>query len=106
MAGFKDRLKEMRAAIKDLAESSWSEHKEAALSDGREFIKKARKDLERWTKLVAQGKLTREEFEFLLRSKKDLATLEALKQEGLAAARLAGFRRSLFRTILAAVFKS
>jgi hypothetical protein len=54
---------------------------------------------------LADGNLTREDFEFLVRGKKDLAEMEALKQIGLGKIRLNRIRDQIIDTVIGSVFK-
>jgi hypothetical protein len=103
MPDFEELLSSLRDGIKELVEQSWSEYKTGAAKDAKAFLEKTKGDIKRWTDLVAEGKLTISEFEFLLKAKRDLATLEALKQAGLTAVRLNKFRNDLFATIVKVV---
>lgn len=95
--GFLDTLTERIGA---LAVGNLKDFKDAITKDGKAFLDKAQKDLERWTGLLEGGQLTAEEFEFLVKGKKDLADLAALKQAGLAKARLDKFRNSLVELVI------
>jgi hypothetical protein len=97
---FNEILAALRTALEDLVEAQWQQVKAAALKDGKAFLEQTRADLERWTQLLAAGSLTPEEFAFLVQAKKDLAALEALKQRGLAKARLTRFRNALLDTLV------
>jgi hypothetical protein len=94
---FFDALKD---EIADLAETHLEELKDAALQDGRAFLEQTRDDLKRWTRLLEEGKLSRDEFESLVRGQKDLAEMEALKRAGLAAVRAERFRDALLDRIV------
>lgn len=100
MPDFNELLKAIRTALQNLVETHWQDVKDAALQDSTAFLAKTRADLERWTTLLSAGSLTAEEFAFLVRAKKDLAELEALKQLGLAKARLTRFRNALVDTLV------
>jgi hypothetical protein len=94
---FLDALKD---EITDLAETHLEELQEAAREDGEAFLNQTQDDLKRWGRLMAQGELSREEFESLVRGQKDLAEMEALKQAGLAAVRAEQFRDALLDRIV------
>lgn len=94
---FLDALKE---EITDLAETHLQDMQEAALEDGKAFLDQTQNDLERWGRLLEQGELSRDEFESLVRGRKDLAEMEALKQAGLAAVRAEQFRDALIDRIV------
>ncbi len=78
---------------------------QAATKDGQAFLKKARADLERWTKALARGRLSKADFEWLVQGKKDLAEMEALKQAGLGLVRVDQFRSSLIDLVIGTAFK-
>jgi hypothetical protein len=86
--------------IADLAETHLDEMTDAALQDGRAFLNQTQDDLKRWARLLEEGKLSRDEFESLVRGQKDLAEMEALKRAGLAAARADRFRDALIDRIV------
>jgi hypothetical protein len=68
--------------------------RDEAIQDGEDFLNRTQDDLERWTRLLEEGELSRDEFESLVRGQKDLAEMEALKQAGLAAAKADRFQDS------------
>jgi len=100
MFDFDDFFKTLVGNLKAFVEGSWKDYKDAAFKDGKAFLGKAKKDIERWTELLVEGKLTQDEFGFLLAGKKDVAELEALKQAGLSAVRLTKFRNGLLRVVI------
>lgn len=105
MATFDEFLSELKTEIVELASYSWKNYEEAAINDGKDFVEKSKADLERWTKMLAQHDLSREDFEWLIVGKKDLAELVALKQQGLAKVALDRFTNGLIDTIVSTAFK-
>ncbi len=105
MANFNDFWKELQKATGDFVEANWKDVKDAALKDGSGFMDKAKKDLQRWTTLVAEGRLTKQDFEFLVKGKKDLAAMEALKQAGLTEVRVGRFTNGLIEVVTTTAFK-
>ncbi len=99
---FLDLFKENLLA---LAQEHWRDVRDAALRDGQAFVQKTREDLERWLTLLAAGELTREDFEWLVQGKRDLAEMEALKQAGLAKVRLDRFRGALVDVVVKTAFQ-
>jgi hypothetical protein len=47
--------------------------RDEAIQDGEDFLNRTQDDLERWTRLLEEGELSRDEFESLVRGQKDLA---------------------------------
>jgi len=100
MGDFNDYLKTLEDGIKNLAEKMLKEFKDEALKDSKKFLKKTEEDLKRWTKLLASGELTLDDFEWLVIGKKDLAELHFLKRKGLSLVRIDRFRNSLIDLII------
>lgn len=105
MANFQDFLDILKTELVEFAEYSWKSYKPAAIKDGKAFIEQTKVDMERWTNMLASGNLTKEDFEWLMVSKRDLADLAALKQKGLAKVALDRFTNGLIDTIVSTAFK-
>jgi hypothetical protein len=90
-----DLLDVLRNEIVTLAQSHFDEYREQAIADGESFLEATKDDLTHWTRLMDEGELSQQEFESLVRGKKDLAEMNALKQAGLAAARADQFRDAI-----------
>ena len=104
MAEFSDFLENLKNGLEGLAKKSWKEFTTAAEKDGKAFLEKTKEDLKRWTRLLAQGDLSKEDFEWLVEGKKDLAEMEALKQAGLTLARLERFQNALVSLVIDTAF--
>lgn len=94
---FEDEVKERVGA---LAKKSWKAYRTEVLQDAEAFLAKSAVDLERWSRLLAKGDLSRKDFAWLLQGKKDLAELEALTQAGLSQIRLEKFRTALLDVVV------
>ncbi len=105
MATFGEFWKLLKQELIEFADYSWKEHRSAAIKDGHAFLEKARKDIERWTTLLARGELTADDFEWLMAGKKDLAQLAALKRKGLAQVARDRFVNGLIDTVVATAFR-
>jgi len=68
------------------------------------FVTQSRDKLERWTRLLASGELTKDEFADLVRSQKDLAQINALTQAGIAVERAEQFRQKLTNLVIDKAF--
>jgi hypothetical protein len=104
MADFSDFWESVKKGLVEVAEKNWKEFREAAEKDGNAFLDRAEEDLRRWTKLLAQGDLSQDDFEWLVAGKKDLAEMEALKQAGLALVRLERFQNALISLVVDTAF--
>jgi len=88
MPTFNDFTSTLKNDLLDFAKENLDEYKDEILKDGTIFIEKTKSDLERWAEGLASGALSQSDFEFLLKGKKDLAEMEALKQLGLSKIRI------------------
>lgn len=105
MSDFNKFLSALKDGVKQLVTQTLADHRNAAVKDANAFLEKTRVDLERWTKELAAGKLKTDEFEFLVKGKKDLAEMQALKQAGLTLVRVDQFRNSVFDLVIGTAFK-
>ncbi len=104
MADFNDFWESLKKGLEELIKKNWKEFKDAAEKDGKAFFDKTKEDLKRWTKLLDQGDLSKDDFEWLVAGKKDLAEMEALKQAGLALVRLERFQNALISLVIDTAF--
>jgi hypothetical protein len=104
MGKFEDFLDQVKTGTRDLALELFTEYQETAIKESEAFFAAAKADLERWAKLLVAGELTREDFEWLVKGKKDLLDLHALKQAGLARVRIDKFRNGVLRLVIDKAF--
>ena len=104
MPNFNDFIDQLKSNLIDHARQFGDDVKDEFVEDGKAFAEEAKEDLKRWTQLVAEDKLTRDDFEFLVKGKKDIAKMEALKQKGLAKARIDKFKDALLGTVVSSAF--
>lgn len=97
-------LEEILAGARTLAETTVRQYTGEALADARNFLSESEDKLRRWTELLAEGQLSTEDFEWLVRSQADLARMEALKQSGLALIRVDQFKQSLLNLVTDTIF--
>jgi len=106
MPTFNDFVSALKTDLLDFAKVNYEEYKDELLKDGTLFIEKAKSDLERWTDGLASGALSKADFEFLLKGKKDLAQMEALKQLGLSKIRITKITNSIIDVVVGSAFKT
>ena len=104
MANFNEFSNALKKGIEELAKKSVKEFRKAAEKDGKAFVEETKEDLRRWTKLLARGDLTKDDFEWLVVGKKDLAEMEALKRAGLSLVRLQRFQNALVSLVIDTAF--
>ena len=106
MPTFNDFLLTLKVDLMIFAKDNLEEQKDELLKDGNAFVRKAKKDLERWTEGLTTGTLSKADFEFLLRGKKDLAEMEALKQLGLSKIRINKITDGVIGVVVGSAFKT
>ena len=106
MPTFNDFVSTLKSDLLDFAKLNYEEYKDELLKDGTIFIEKAKSDLERWTDGLASGALSKDDFEFLLKGKKDLAQMEALKQLGLSKIRITKITNGIIDVVVGSAVKT
>mgnify|MGYP003460541255 CR=1 FL=1 len=106
MPTFNDFVSTLKNDLLDFAKLNYEEYKDELLKDGTLFIEKAKADLERWTEGLASGALSKADFEFLLKGKKDLAQMEALKQLGLSKIRITKITNGIIDVVVGSAVKT
>ena len=90
--------------IKDLSIMSLKKYKDEAKKDSVELLNTIEEDLKRWIILLADGKLTTRDFEWLIKSQKDTIEMSALKLAGLNLIRVDEFKSAVFNLIVDTIF--
>lgn len=106
MPTFNDFVSTVKNDLLDFAKENLEEYKDEILKDGTKFVEKTKSDLERWSQGFASGALSPADFEFLLKGKKDLAEMEALKQLGLSKIRITKITNSIIDVIAGSAIKT
>jgi hypothetical protein len=106
MAKFDELLNELRDGIIQIAKTEAIGFVEEAKSDGQAFLAALQADLKTWTEQLAAGKLSPDDFKFLIRGKQDLARMNALTEAGLAAIRIDRIRSAVIDLIITVASKA
>ena len=104
MSDFNDFMDTLKTQIGDLAKSEWADFRKAATKDGKDFIQQSKSDLQRWTGQLANGELSKDEFESLVKGLKDLGEMKALTRAGLALVQADRFKAAVINTIIGTAF--
>ena len=104
MSKFDEFFDAVLEGAKDLAKEILQGFITEAGEDTKAFLEKTRADLERWTGLLADKKLTEQDFSDLVLAKKALAQMHALTQTGLFLTKIERFRSSLINLIIDKAF--
>jgi len=106
MPTFNDFISTAKNDLLDFAKENFEEYKDELLKDGSTFLEKTRSDIERWTEGLASGALSPADFEFLLKGKKDIAQMEALKQIGLSKIRISKITNGIIDVMVGSAVKT
>jgi hypothetical protein len=105
MPDFNDLLKTIKDDLLSLTQESLNEFKDELIKDGSAFALKLQDDMLRWGEGLAGGLLTASDIEFLIKAKKDLAEMEALKLAGLSKVKLEKLKNKIVETVIGSVVK-
>jgi hypothetical protein len=72
--------------------------------DANDFFQDTKKDMEKWTKDLASGKLTKDDFDTLVKGKSDLTKMRYLKKKGIAKIEIEKVKTSLIDTVISTGF--
>jgi hypothetical protein len=106
MPTFNDFVTTVKNDLLDFTKENLEEYKDEILKDGNAFVEKTKEDIQRWTEGLASGALSKSDFEFLLKGKKDLAEMEALKQLGLSKIRITKITNGIIDVIAGSAIKT
>lgn len=104
MSNYHDFVNVIEEGVKDLAKKTLKGFKDGAIKDAKIFLKDSKKDFKRWTKLLAQEKLTQDDFEWLVLGRKDVIELNTLKRAGLGLVRVDRFKNALINLVIDTAF--
>ncbi|MCO7184562.1 hypothetical protein NH341_03940 [Tenacibaculum sp. XPcli2-G] len=100
---FEKILQELKKSLISLFSDKFSEFSQESKKDIELFLNDSKDKLERWTSLLAQGKLTVEDFEWLVKSQKDLFQMKALQAVGISKISLGHFKNKVLNTIVSTI---
>lgn len=106
MPTFNEFVSTFKNDLLEFAKENFDEYKEELLKDGNSFLEKSKSDIQRWTEGLAAGVLSPADFEFLLKGKKDLAQMEALKQIGLSKIRISKITNGIIDVVIGSALKT
>ena len=101
---FDEFIKVFLEGASELAKETFGDFEAQAKEDAKAFIEKAETDLKRWTKLLAERKITEQDFSDLVQSKRALAEIHALGLLGISLTKLERFRSGLINLVIDTAF--
>lgn len=97
---FEKVLKELKSSLVDLFGEKWSDLKGESKKDIDQFLNDSKDKLKRWTELLANGDIDLDDYEWLVKSQKDLMLMQALHSAGVNKISLGHFKNNVIKTII------
>ncbi len=101
---FQKILDTLKEDVSSLATTTFKEYREQAKADALKLVEDMKENLKTWTLQLAEGKISKNDFEFLVLGQKDSVKMEAITQAGLALIKADQLKNSLLNTIVKTVF--
>ncbi|HLW08183.1 MAG TPA: hypothetical protein VKY45_11540 [Marinilabiliaceae bacterium] len=95
-----DKLKE---EVINIALSTVKNYKTEAKRDALNLLEEMKGNLKTWTLQLAEGKLSKEDFEYLVLGQKEVIEMNALKQAGLSLVKADEFKNKLLNLVIKTV---
>ena len=92
--------KELTTALVSLFGEKWSDLKGESKKDIDHFLKGSKEKIKHWTHLLANGYLDLDDYEWLIKSEKDLMFLQALHSAGVHKISIGHFKNKVIKTII------
>lgn len=102
---FEEILKQLKANLLSLVKNEYGDFKGSGEEVVEDFLNKSKEKLKKWTHLLAHKEITLEEYEWLLKSQKDIFEMNALYAAGVSRIRLGRFKNKVINTIVEVVAK-
>jgi hypothetical protein len=100
---FEELFKELKKNLFALIKNKFFEFKSEGEKDMKAFLATSKAKLKRWTGLLKSGDIDLEDFEWLVKSQKDLLVMNGLYQTGLSRIKLGHFKNKVLKTIVETV---
>ena len=97
---FKEILKELKNSLLKLFGEKYEDLKTESKKDVDQFLKDSKEKLERWTLLLANQDITPDDYQWLVKSQKDLLLMKALNKAGVSKISLGHFKNKVVKTIV------
>ena len=97
---------QLKTGVLDLVKSTLKDCIDAGKEDGQKMLDEIKEKLERWSTQLFQGNITKEDFEWLLYSQKQLLIITALKEAGMGQIEIDLFKYNVLNLIKNTVFQA
>lgn len=101
---FDKLLKELKDEGASLAKEAFKQFKNEAENDALNLIQTLEEDLKNWTLQLANGSLSKDDFEWLVMAKKELIEMIGLKHAGLSLIKIDELKAKVLNLVITKVF--
>jgi len=96
---FQPILDKLQSEVTNLALVTFQNYKNEAKTDALKLLDDMKENLKTWTLQLANGELSKDDFEFLVLAQKELIEMHALKQAGISLIQTDEFKNSLLNLL-------
>jgi len=100
---FEKLLNELKASLVEVFGEKWQNLNAESEKDIEQFLNDSKFKLKRWTELLVDGSIDLDDFEWLVKSQKDLLFMHSLKTVGVNKISLGHFKNKVLATIIEVV---
>lgn len=93
-------LDKLKDEVTNIALSTIKNFKNESKRDALNLLEEMKENLRTWTLQLAEGKLSKKDFEYLVLGQKELIEMSALKQSGLSLIKADEFKNKLFNLVI------
>ncbi len=106
MGDFNDFLDKLKNNLSKISNGTFQKYSRQIVHDGIDFAQKLEPHMKSWGVEYSIHQMTKEEFEELVKSKKELLEMDALKKEDLPRTELNKIRNAIVETVTETAVKS
>ena len=93
-------LKDLKLTLVQLFGEKWADLKSESKKDIDQFLNDSKTKLKRWTSLLENNDIDIVDFEWLIKSQKDLMLMQSLKTAGVNKISIGHFKSKVIKTII------
>ncbi|TDP60076.1 hypothetical protein [Flavobacterium dankookense] len=99
-------MKALKENLLLLTKETYKDIKPELQKDINDFLSKSQEKIERWSLLLASNSITKDEFEWLLKSQNDLLTLKVVQRAGVSKIKINNIKKAILNTVFQTVIGS
>ncbi|NQY05589.1 MAG: hypothetical protein HRT68_05120 [Flavobacteriaceae bacterium] len=97
---FEKLFKELKEEITQIAKDRFGDQANDIIKDMEDYLAESKEKIKKWSLLFVDGKIDKDELEWLLKSQKDILVLKTLRQAGVGMISIGHFKNKVIDTVL------